>query len=79
LLGKSDDLAVAPSLIFALSDPDTVVRRSAVDGLRFLSRKFDAVPMPAKPTPQDIRKAQEQWREWYLSIYPGYVFLDGGT
>lgn len=79
LLGKSDDLAVAPSLIFALSDPDTVVRRSAVDGLRFLSRKFDAVPMPAKPTPQDIRKAQEQWRQWYLSIYPGHVFLDGGT
>jgi len=76
LLGKSDELAVAPALIFALSDPDSVVRRSATDGLRFISRKFDAVSMPDKPTPEEIRKAQALWRSWYLSIYPGYTFLD---
>lgn len=77
LLGKSDELSVVPALIFALSDPDTVVRRSAVDGLRFISRKFDEVDLPDKPTPEDIRKAQKQWRDWYLTIYPGYSFLDG--
>lgn len=77
LLGKSDELSVVPALIFALSDPDTVVRRSAVDGLRFISRKFDAVDLPDKPTPEEIRKAQKQWRDWYLTIYPGYAFLDG--
>lgn len=77
LLGKSDELSVVPALIFALSDPDTIVRRSAMDGLRFISRKFDAGDLPDKPTPEDIRKAQRQWRDWYLTIYPGYTFLDG--
>jgi len=77
LLGKSDELSVVPALIFALSDPDTVVRRSAMDGLRFISRKFDAGDLPDKPTPEEIRKAQRQWRDWYLTIYPGYSFLDG--
>jgi len=77
LLGKSDELSVVPALIFALSDPDTVVRRSAMDGLRFISRKFDAGDLPDKPTPEEIRKAQRQWRDWYLTIYPGYTFLDG--
>jgi hypothetical protein len=77
LLGKSDELSVVPALIFALSDPDTVVRRSAVDGLRFISRKFDEVDLPDKPSPEEIRKAQKQWRDWYLTIYPGYTFLDG--
>ena len=76
LLGKSDDLSVVPSLIFALSDPDSVVRNSAADGLRFISRKFDDIGLPAKPERQEIRSAQQKWRQWYLSIYPDYVFLD---
>jgi len=77
LLGKSDELSVVPALTFALSDPDTVVRRSAMDGLRFISRKFDVGDLPDKPTPEETRKAQKQWRDWYLTIYPGYTFLDG--
>lgn len=76
LLGTSDDLAVVPSLIYALSDPDAIVRRSAVDGLRFISRRFNDFDMPDKPDAQEIRKAQQQWRQWYQTIYPGYVFLD---
>jgi hypothetical protein len=63
-------------LIFALSDPDSVVRNSAADGLRFISRKFDDIGLPAKPERQEIRSAQQKWRQWYLSIYPDYVFLD---
>src|SRR5690606_21197470 len=76
LLGTSDDLSVVPSLIYALSDPETVVRRSAVAGLRFISRRFNDFDMPDKPDAQEIRQAQQQWRQWYQSIYPGYVFLD---
>ncbi len=76
LLGTSDDLSVVPSLIYALSDPDTVVRRSATEGLRFISRRFNDFDMPEKPDPQEIREAQQQWRQWYQSIYPSYVFLD---
>lgn len=76
VLGSSDELRVVPSLIFALSDPDTLVRAYAVDGLRFLSRKFDYADLPKKPDFNEIREAQKLWRDWYLTIYPGYVFLD---
>jgi len=76
LLGTSDDLAVVPALIYALSDPDAVVRRSAVDGLQFISRRFIGFELPEKPDSQEIRRAQQQWRQWYQTIYPGYVFLD---
>jgi hypothetical protein len=53
-----------------------VVRNSAADGLRFISRKFDDIGLTAKPERQEIRSAQQKWRQWYLSIYPDYVFLD---
>ena len=76
LLGMSDELRVVPALIFALSDPDTSVRRYARDGLRFISRKFDGFGMPDKPNNTELRKAQRAWREWYRTMRPGYVFLD---
>lgn len=76
LLGKSDEMRVAPALIFALSDPDTVVQKFARDGLRFISRRFDGFGMPDKPTPGDVNEAQKAWRDWYRSTDPTYVFLD---
>jgi len=78
VLGSSDELRVVPTLIFALSDPDTLVRNYAVDGLRFLSRKFDYAGLQKKPDANEIREAQVLWRDWYLTIYPGYVFLELG-
>lgn len=76
LLGKSDELRVVPSLIYALSDPDQAVRRYARDGLRFLSRKFDGFGMPDDPTVADVQNAQRKWRDWYRTVNPNYVFLD---
>lgn len=76
LLGTSDDLRVVPALIFALSDPDHVVRQYARDGLRFISRKFEGFGMPDDPTNAELREAQRAWRAWYLTMKPGYVFLD---
>ena len=76
LLGTSDDLRVVPALIYALSDPDHAVRAYARDGLRFISRKFEGFGMPDEPTNAEIRQAQRKWREWYLTMKPGYVFLD---
>ncbi|WP_153559146.1 hypothetical protein [Roseimaritima sediminicola] len=76
VLGQSGELRVVPALIFALSDPDTKVKRFARDGLRFISRRFDGFGMPDKPTEQEMRAAQEAWRQWYLDLDPGYVFLD---
>ncbi|WP_246114648.1 hypothetical protein [Rubripirellula tenax] len=76
LLGKSDELRVAPSLIFALSDNDKPTRRFARDGLRFISRKFEGFGMPDDPSEAEIDKAQREWRDWYRSTDPTYVFLD---
>jgi hypothetical protein len=76
LLGKSDELRVVPALIFALSDPDTSVRRYARDGLRFISRKFEGYGMPDDPNLADLQNAQRQWRDWYRTMNPKYVFLD---
>lgn len=76
LLARSDDLRVVPSLIFALSDPDGPVKLYARDGLRFLSRKFDGFDMPDEPSRVEVERAQQQWRDWYRSINPKYVFLD---
>lgn len=76
LLGKSEEMRVVPSLIYALSDPDTVVQRYARDGLRFISRKFEGFGLPDKPTPAEVSEAQKAWRDWYRSTDPTYVFLD---
>jgi hypothetical protein len=76
LLGKSDELRVVPSLIYALSDPDKSVRRYARDGLRFISRRFDGFELSNDPDPAEVESVQGKWREWYLSMNPKYVFLD---
>jgi hypothetical protein len=76
LLGTSDDLRVVPALIYALSDPDESVRKYARDGLRFISRRFEGYGMPDEPTNAQLRQAQRKWREWYLTMKPGYVFID---
>ena len=76
VLGTSDEVSVVPALIYALSDPDSVVRRYARDGLRFISRKFDGFGLPDKPTDQEVRDAQRAWAEWYRTIDPTYVFLE---
>ena len=69
-LGRSGDMDNVPLLIFALSDPDSVVMHEAQNGLRFISRKLDAFPLPDEPTPEDIGKVQKQWKQWYQSIRP---------
>ncbi len=75
LLGQSEQMRVVPALIYALSDPDTSVRRYARDGLRLISRKFEGFGLPDKPTEGEIEAAQEAWRQWYLTVNPKYVFL----
>ncbi|OUX08643.1 MAG: hypothetical protein CBE00_01155 [Planctomycetaceae bacterium TMED240] len=76
LLGKTDELRVVPSLIYALSDPDTSVRRYARDGLRFISRRFDGFDLSNDPTPAEVDQVQDKWRDWDRTMNPKYVFLD---
>ncbi|GIW97221.1 MAG: hypothetical protein KatS3mg111_0554 [Pirellulaceae bacterium] len=77
LLGRSDDIAVAPDLIFALTDPDPMVPKIAEESLRLLSRKllvrhFGDEP----PTYQQRADAVDFWKRWYLGLQPDYVFID---
>lgn len=76
LLAQSDSLESVPTLIFALTDGDTIVRRYARDGLRFISRKFNGFGLPDDPEQQEIDKAVDQWKAWYTKLNPSYVFLD---
>ncbi|MBB3204282.1 hypothetical protein FHS27_000046 [Rhodopirellula rubra] len=79
LLGQSDEIRVVPALIFALDDGDTKVRTFARDGLRFISRKFEGFGMEIQPGEKqdygELRRAQRLWKEWYLTMDPGYIFI----
>ena len=68
---------IVPTLIFALTDPDTVVRKEARDGLRFVSRKFEGFGLPDKPNDKQVEDATRAWKQWYLKANPSYVFIDG--
>lgn len=78
LLGQSDDLSVVPSLVFAISDPDTKTRAYALDGLQFISRRFSDFGVSKVDGQDNIRGAQKAWVSWYKTIYPNYVFLGDG-
>jgi len=72
-LGHDRDLDNVPVLIFALSDPDYRIVKSARDGLRFISRKFDGFGLRIEdeaPSRQAWMEAQDAWKQWYLAIRP---------
>ncbi|MCY2982807.1 MAG: terpene cyclase/mutase family protein [Planctomycetota bacterium] len=81
MLGRGDDMDVVPSLIFAVStDPDAEVARTAEQSLRLISRKLDTYHLPkskdGKLSDQAKIKAGAEWKKWYLSLRPDYVFND---
>lgn len=69
-LGLSGELENAPTLIYALSDPDPAVAREAVEALRRLSRRFDAPSLSRQPTEGERQRVIRDWRQWYLAIDP---------
>lgn len=78
-LGHHRDLDNVPILIFALSDPDYRIVKAARDGLRFISRKVDGFGLKVDdglPVRPDILKAQDQWKQWYLSVAPDGALID---
>ncbi len=76
LLGTSDQLSVVPSLIFAISDPDKPTRRYAINGLQFISRKFDQYDLPDDADSAEIRDCQKKWIAWYQTMYPDFVYTE---
>ena len=75
-LAKTRDMDNAPTLIFALSDPDPRVALEAHEGLKFLSRKFEGFEMEADASPAQRSAAILKWKEWYQSIRPNARLLD---
>lgn len=69
-LGSSGDLDYAPTLIYALTDPDKRVVIEARDGLRFLSRRFNGFGLPNSYEDRELRDAIEKWKQWYLTVRP---------
>jgi hypothetical protein len=69
-LAASGRIEVAPALIAALEDREQRVSLAARDGLRRLSRKFNAFGPADDATAADKAIAAQQWRTWYDSIAP---------
>jgi len=87
-LAKVRDLDNVPVLLFGLTDPDVRIVLEADKALRFVSRKFRGVGLPADPQPPgsdpqvpagqwpQVKAAQKAWKDWYLSIRPDAELLD---
>jgi HEAT repeat protein len=73
-LASIRELDNVPTLIYALSDPDLRVMKTARDGLRFSSRKLGGFGLRDEPTPKERSEAIKAWKQWYLAIRPEAFF-----
>ncbi len=69
-LSKMQDLDYAPTLIFAMTDPDKRVVREARDGLRYVSRRFAGYGLPDNFTDSERYNAIDKWKTWYRRVRP---------
>ncbi|MEE8452304.1 MAG: hypothetical protein V3R99_10330, partial [Thermoguttaceae bacterium] len=73
-LAKTRDLDNVPTLIYALTDPNLEVVRSARDALRRLSRRPSGYALPNEPTEGERLAAIRNWKAWYLAVRPDAEF-----
>jgi hypothetical protein len=76
LLGRSEEISVAPDLIYALLDPDPHVPAIAEEGLRLISRQLTTSRVQVNPSDQQRQTAADYWKQWYLGLRPNSVFLE---
>ena len=78
MLGRGDSLDVVPALIYALTDPDSRVPVYAEQSLRLISRQLDTHHLPKREKISDREKttAATQWKKWFLTVRPDYIFID---
>lgn len=69
-LAKLRDIDYAPTLIYALTDPDKRVVREARDGLRSVSRNFEGYGPPDNFEDAERRVAVDRWKQWYRTVRP---------
>ena len=73
-LAKTRNLENAPTLIYALTDPDPEIVREARDALRRISRRPSGFGLSDRPAAAELRTAIENWKAWYLAIRPDAEF-----
>jgi len=69
-LAKLRNMQYAPTLIFALTDPDKRVVREARDGLRSVSRIFEGFGPPDNFDDGQRDEAVQRWKKWYATVRP---------
>ncbi len=69
-LARLRRLDYAPTLIFALTDPDKRVVREARDGLRYVSRNFEGFGPPDNFDDGQRNDAVQRWKSWYATVRP---------
>lgn len=72
-LSRTGNLDHAPTLIYALTDPEPRIVIEARDGLRFLSRRFEGFGPPDEFTDRQRYEAVDGWKQWYKSLRPQAV------
>jgi hypothetical protein len=72
-IGRTGNMDYVPTLLYALTDPDTRVVIEARNGLRFISRNFDGLGPPDDFSEQQRFEAIDNWKRWYKSIRPTAV------
>jgi hypothetical protein len=69
-LAKARRVEYAPTLIFALTDPDRQVVRAARDGLRSVSRNFAGHGPSDNFDENERAQAIVRWKQWYATVRP---------
>lgn len=72
-LARTGDLDQAPELIESLTDPDDEVVATAVFGLKLLSRRLDGEAPGPGASPDEKRRAADQWRAWLAEVRPSEI------
>lgn len=70
ILSQQRNLDHAPTLLYAMTDPDKRVVREARDGLRFLSRRFDGFGLPDDFSDTERYDVIDKWKRWYRRVRP---------
>lgn len=75
-LGRARNLDNVPTLIFALTDPDTQVVTAALESLRYISRQRPGSTGTVIADETGRKVAIEYWKNWYLAIRPDASLTD---
>ena len=69
-LARLRNVDYAPTMVYAMTDPDPRVVRAARDGLRSVSRRFEGFGLPDQFDDKQRFLAIEKWKQWYALVRP---------